>query len=511
MIFRLVTLNVALTFALGTFAAHYLAELSWPVAMMFGAIIVVTGPTVIMPLLKQASLKQRPAALLRWEGIVNDPVGALLVVLIYGAYTHAGGDSLVAEIITGLGISLIVSLVPGIGAGLLIAQAFRSGQVPEYLKYPLILIAVLGVYSIANRVQGEAGLLATTILGITLANQHISALHEMKRFKEYVTVLLVSVAFIVLTADIQPEILQRLDWRSWLLLALVIAVFRPIAIYLSTLKSDITRQERILLGWIAPRGIVAAAVAGLFGAELTRQGYAGAELLLPLVFALIVLTVGLHGLSIGWLARRLDLAAPPRDGILLVGAAPWSINLAAELHKNEFPVVVVDSRSHSLQPARMEHIQTHYGEVLSERTEEVLELSHITKLLATTPNEAYNTLVCSRFGPELGHHNVFELGWPQSGESASKIPSKSLRGRTLFDEDLTYQTLTERQSAGWRFETSRLSQQIGMEDALTKKPPEAELVAAIDDKGSIFFHPWNDKISNDALAAVITCAPPGSA
>jgi len=505
---RLVTLNVIVTFALGTLLAHYLAGLAWPVAMMFGAIIIVTGPTVIMPLLKQASLKQRPAALLRWEGIVNDPTGALLVVLIYGAYTYAGRDSLVTEVITGLGISLLVSLILGVGAGLSIAQAFRSGQVPEYLKYPLILVAVLAVYSLANRVQGEAGLLATTILGITLANQHVSSLHEMKRFKEYVTVLLVSVAFIVLTADIQPEILQRLDWRSWLLLALVIAVIRPISIYLSTLKSDITRQERILLGWIAPRGIVAAAVAGLFGAELTRQGYVGAELLLPLVFALIVLTVALHGLSIGWLARRLDLAAAPRDGIMLVGASPWSIGLAAELHKNEIPVVLVDSRWHNLKPARMKHIPTHYGELLSERTEEVLELSHITKLLATTPNEAYNTLVCSRFGPELGHHNVFELGWSESREPAAKTPSKSLRGRTLFADDLTYDALTEQHNAGWQFETTPLSEQFRAKDALAAKAQGAQPIAAINGKGMVFFHPWGDEVADDTLAAVITHAPP---
>ncbi len=213
-IYRLVTWNVVLTFMFGSLAAHYLVGLSWPVALMFGSIIIVTGPTVIMPLLKQANLRKKPAALLRWEGIVNDPIGALLVVLIYGYYVQSEADTLAAGILSGLAISLIVSLALGVGIGLFIARTFRQGSVPEYLKPPLILIAVIFVYTIANRVQSEAGLLATTILGITLANQNLSTLHELKRFKEYVTILLVSSTFIVLTADIQPEILQRLGWQE---------------------------------------------------------------------------------------------------------------------------------------------------------------------------------------------------------------------------------------------------------------------------------------------------------
>jgi hypothetical protein len=463
-----------------------------------------------MPLLKQTNLKQRPAALLRWEGIVNDPIGALLVVLIYGYYTYAESDSLALEIVTGLSVSLVVSMILGIGAGWLIARAFRSGQVPEYLKFPVILISIFVVYVLANRVQGEAGLLATTILGITLANQHLSSLHEMKRFKEYITILLVSATFIVLTADIQPEILRRLGWQSWMLLFLVIFAFRPAAIYLSTAFSGIDWRERVLLAWIAPRGIVAAAVAGLFGAQLTRKGYDGAELLLPLVFALIVLTVSLHGLSIGWLARRLDLASPPSDGVLMVGAAPWSVDLAAALDSNGIPVVLVDSRWQNLRPARMQNIPTHYGEVLSERTEEVLELSHITKLLAVTPNEAYNTLVCSRFGPELGHHNVYELGWEQTDERETGLPSENLRGETLFDQLLDHDELARRHAAGWQFETTPLSTQFGIEDALAARPAESRLIAALDNAGSVYFHHWADEVNEEDLTVVITFAPPAS-
>ena len=505
-IYRLISWNVVLTFLLGSTASHYLVGMSWPVALMFGAIIIVTGPTVIMPLLKQANLQKRPAALLRWEGIVNDPIGALLVVLIYGYYVQSNNDTLAMGIFLGLGISLIVSLVLGVGIGVLMARFFKQGKVPEYLKSPLVLMAVLLVYTLANRVQSEAGLLATTILGITLANQRLDTLHELKRFKEYVTILLVSSTFIVLTADIQPEILQKIGWQGWLLLALVIFVFRPVAIYLSTLGTGIDWRDRLLIGWIAPRGIVAAAVAGLFGAQLTKEGYAGAELLLPLIFALIILTVTLHGLSIGWLARRLGLASAHPDGVMMIGASPWTIALAAELHKNEIPVLLIDTRWKHLRPARMQGMSTHYGEVLSERTEEVLELSHITKLLALTPNEAYNTLICSRFAPELGHRNVYEAGWKQ--ETESKVPSHTIRGYAVFGKGFYFDDFAERHNLGWQFESTHLSEQYSLNDMLDDKPDDTLLIAAISASGEVSFYPWSDQPQSKHNTKIISYVAP---
>lgn len=505
-IYRLISWSVVLTFLLGSVAAHYVVGLSWPVALMFGAIIIVTGPTVIMPLLKQANLQKRPAALLRWEGIVNDPIGALLVVLIYSYYVYSEKETLAMEIVAGLGISLLVSLALGAGIGLLLARLFRQGAVPEYLKSPLVLMAVLLVFTLANRVQSEAGLLATTILGITLANQRLDTLHELKRFKEYVTILLVSSTFIILTADIQPEILQRLGWQSWLLLALVIFVIRPVSIYLSTLGTGIDWRDRLLIGWIAPRGIVAAAVAGLFGAQLTKEGYEGAEMLLPLVFALIILTVTFHGLTIGWLARRLGLASTKPDGVMMIGASPWTISLAAELHKNEIPVLLIDTRWKHLRPARMQGISTHYGELLSERTEEILELSHITKMLAVTPNEAYNTLICSRFAPELGHRNVYEAAWKQEGEN--QVPRHTIQGYSVFGKGLFFEDFTNRFNNGWQFETTNLSDKYSLDDMLKEKPENTVLIAAVLPSGDINFYPWGDEQLGKKNAKIISYVAP---
>jgi NhaP-type Na+/H+ or K+/H+ antiporter len=505
---RLITWNVVVTFSLGAIASHYLVGLSIPVALIFGGIIIVTGPTVIMPLLKQANLNKRPAALLRWEGIINDPIGALLVVLIYGYYMLSQSETLVIDIVMGLGLSLIVSLILGVGTGIGIAEAFKYGKVPEHLKSPVILISIFLVYTLANLVQSEAGLMATTILGITLANQKLNSLDELRRFKEYVTILLVSAIFIILTADIQPEILQRLGWQSWLLLFLIIFVFRPVSVYLSTIGTDIKPRERLFIAWIAPRGIVAAAIAGLFSPQLIEKGYAGAELLLPLVFTLIILTVIFHGLSIGWLAKKLDLASIHPDGLILIGASSWSIAFASELQKNEIPVLLIDKKWENLKPARMQNIPTFYGEILAERTEEVLELSHITKLLAITPNKSYNTLVCSQFAPELGQNNVYEIGWYQVNENENKLPSEAVRGNTLFDSKLFYSDFATKFSEGWRFQTIQLTEEFNYEKAISKKSEDSLIIAVITKSEHIFLYPFSeDKLSKELKILILFVAP----
>jgi hypothetical protein len=333
----------------------------------------------------------------------------------------------------------------------------------------------------------------------------------MRRFKEYVTILLVSATFIVLTADIDPLIVERLGWPSWLLLGLIVFLFRPLSVYLSTLGSDMDWRERVLLGWIAPRGIVAAAVAGLFAGDLAARGYAGADLLLPLVFSLIVITVVLHGLTVGPVARRLDLASPPRDGVMLVGASPWSTALAAELDRVGTPVLLIDSRWNALRSARMHGLPTHYGEILSERTDEVLELAHITRLLAVTPNEAYNTLVCLHFGPELGYHNVRELGWSTVADDDDKRPDSTRRGTPLFDDRMQYDDLERRLQSGWRFETTPITTEFTASDATGGNDSDSCPVAAFDKQGGLYFHPWGDRVDTDKIASLLRFRSPAEA
>lgn len=460
---RLVTLGVVFAFTLGSAAAHYIGGLSWPVAAVFGAITVVTGPTVIIPLLRQARLRRRPASFLKWEGIINDPTGALLAVVIFEYYVVVGAGAW-QPMAQRVGAGLLFAAALGVGVGYLAGTLFRRGHVPEYLKGPAALTAAIGVYVLANRVLSESGLLAATLLGITLGNMRLPSIDEIRRFKEYIALMLVSAVFVLLTAELDPAILLALDWRSVALLAAILFVTRPLTIWLATLGAGMTWQERALLGWIAPRGIVAAAVAAVFGPALAAQGYAGAELLLPLVFALILLTVLAHGLTIGSLARQLDLGAPATNGILIVGASPWTIGLAEALKRLEIPVMIVDRAWPRVRAARLAGVQTFYGDILSEASEQRLEFNDYGYLLAATENDAYNTHVCSHFAAEMGRNHVFQLPETSVDEPDPRRLPRTRRGLIAVGEDAVHERLLASWYRGHSFQRTRLTEQYGFED-----------------------------------------------
>ena len=472
---RLTTVGLVFSFVLGSVAAYYIGHLSWPVAIEFGAIIVVTGPTVIMPLLRHARLRSRTASLLKWEGIVNDPLGALLAVVVFEYLVLSGGVDAGYE----LGAVVILTLVLAGSLGWFTGQAlgavYRRGFVPEYLKGPGMLATVLGSYALGNLLLAEAGLLTVTALGITLGNANLPSIEELRRFKEYITIALVSGLFIVLTADLDPALIEELDWRGAALIAAVIFLVRPVAVIAATIGSDLEWQERALLSWIAPRGIVAAAVAGAFSTRMLDAGYTDAGKLLPLVFALIVSTVVLHGFSIGWLARRLDLASNRSNGLIIVGASPWTIDLAGRLNELEVPNIVIDASWHRLRPARLAGIESHFGQVVSESADENLDFSSMGYVLAATDNDAYNALVCTRFSNEFNRNAVFQMPMPTADEHEKKGYTSTLRGQRAFSEDALYEVLLQRYFEGWRFQKTGLTSEFTFEDYRKKSTTNVSL------------------------------------
>lgn len=479
---RLVTLGVVLSLALGTAAAHWIGGLSWPVALVFAAIAVVTGPTVILPLLRQARLRRRPASFLKWEGIVNDPTGALLAVLIYEYFVSPGPPDL-GHTLVELGLALVsAGLLGGVG-GWLLGRAYLAGQIPEYLKGPVALGAALAAYALANLAMDEAGLVAATVLGVVLGNMGLPSIEEVRRFKESVAMLLVAGLFLLLTADLDPEILLALDWHSALLILAMLFLVRPLAIGIATIGAGLTWQERVLLGWIAPRGIVAAAVAGVLGPGLAARGFADGELLLPLVFALILTTVLLHGFSLGWLARRLGLSASPRQGLLISGANPWSTGLAQALHSYKVPVLITDRAWHRLRRARHAGLPVYFGELLSEHAETELELTDYGSLLAVSSNDAYNSLVCAQYTPAFDRRHVYQLAAEPS--HASRTPGSGLRGRTFLDSELQYEDLQRGWYRGWTFQATSITQEFGVEQLRDLLPEGARPILTIDKEGGI--------------------------
>ncbi len=274
---RLTYFGPPLAWLLAGCAAHYLAGLGWAVSLVFGAIMVVTGPTVIIPMLRQAGLNRRTASYFKWEAIINDPMGALLAVLVFQFFVLSGGEPGLSPLAGGLGRAILAGVLLGGVGGWLIGKAYIHGHVPEYLKSPVMLTAVLVIFAVTNVVQNEAGLLAVTIMGMVVGNMNLPSIQDMKRFKEYISIMLVAMVFVMLTADLEFARFAALDYRGILLVAAVLFLTRPASILISTIGSDVEWKDRLLLAWIAPRGIVAAATAGVMAPKLAEQGFSGAD------------------------------------------------------------------------------------------------------------------------------------------------------------------------------------------------------------------------------------------
>jgi len=476
---RLVYVGGPLAWLFGSFAAHQIAGLSWPVALVFGAIMVVTGPTVIMPLLRQAGLNRRVSSYLKWEGIVNDPIGALLAVLTFQFFIFAGEGQGWARVIEGLASAVAVAAGLGGLVGWLTGKGFQRGLVPEYLKSPVMLTLVLLVYALSNLAQEEAGLLAVTVMGIVVGNMNLPGLQDMKRFKEYITVMLVSVVFVLLTATMDPDVVRAVNWSNVALIGAILFVVRPLTVMLATIGAGMELNERILLAWIAPRGIVAAATAGVMAPALALHDFAGAESLLPLVFGVIFATVVAHGLSIGWLGRKLGLASPTRDSVLIVGASPWSVELGRVLQDLQVKVLVADNSWHKLRQARLAGLRVFYGEILSEFADESVELGHVAAVLAATDNDAYNALVCTALAPDIGRDRVFQLPMGPGEDDDPKAVATGLKGKMAFGEEAEYETLWRLYVDGWAFSRTRLTDSYSYSDFLGDADSRAVQIARI--------------------------------
>ncbi len=474
---RLVSLGALIAFGLGALAAHHLADLSWPSALVLGAILVVTGPTVVIPLLRHARLKPRAASLLRWEAILTDPVGALLAVLVFEVVLVLRTPFAADELALMVGGAALWAAVGGWGLGKLLVLVFIRGKIPEFLKAPVVVAAVLATYAISNAILEESGLLTVTVLGVTLGNSRLASLTELRRFKEFITVMLVSGVFIILTATLDLATLASLAPRDALFLAALLLVVRPGAVLLSTAFTGLPIQERLLAAWIAPRGVVAVAVSGLFAAALVEQGIPDGGRLVALTFAVVMLTVVVHGFTLGPLSRLLNLGSAGPEGVIIVGGSSWSTALAEQLKALELPVVLVDRNWNHLREARYQGIDVYYGEILSELAEHHMDLNRYGYLIAATDNDDYNALLCTDFGPEFGRGNVFQIGRPDTDEHRHSL-SVTLGGRPLLNEVGGYKTLNSRLDAGWEFRKTTLSKDFREADLRERLGDKGRLVLA---------------------------------
>lgn len=460
-VLRIVTFGAFIAWIAGSLAAHYLAGLSLAVSFVIGGLFIVTGPTVILPLLRQAKLKARPAAILKWEGIVVDPFGALLALFAFQFVLFAMGEESAAAF--GLFfLAALFAVLLGIGAGWGMGRMFEKGQIPEFLKSPMVFAFVLLVFTVSDMVMHETGLLAVTAMGIMMANMNITSINEMRHFKENISVLLISSIFVMLTASLSLDVLIEIfNVRIIAFVLAMLFVVRPLSIWLSTIGTDLTVQEKTLISWIAPRGIVALTVSGYFATTLLDAGFEDAELLTALTFALVFSTVVAHGFSISWLGKKLGLASSVEPGILIVGSSRFAVRLGKMLQSMNKNVLIIDSAWGNLQLARQAGVPSFAGEILSEHTEYEIDLTPYETMIVATDTDSYNSLVVNNFVPELGRTHLFQTAIHQSDP---KDFHSSLSGRTLFGAEWNIHALEAKAEEGYAMRKTQLTEQYTYAD-----------------------------------------------
>lgn len=484
-VLRLVSLGALITWLLSTLAARTLVGFSWQVSLLLGAILVVTGPTVIGPLLRAVKPRRPVGPILKWEGIVIDPIGAVLAVLVFGALFDHGGahPSIAASIFK----TLLIGGGLGWGAAYLLTWVLRHHWVPDYLQSVVILVVALALFALSNHFQHESGLLTVTVLGIVLANQSHAQVRHIIEFKENLRTLLISSLFIVLGGRIGIDDIT-LVWREALLFLLaLIVVIRPASVFLSTLGGKLTFPERLYLALMAPRGIVAAAVSAIFALGLaeTEGPFAQeAERLVPVAYTVIVGTVAFYGLLAAPLARRLGLAVKHPQGILFAGIQPWTIEAARVVQQAGFRVLMVDSNYRAVSAARMANVPALNANILSDYATEELDLAGIGRILAVTPNDHVNAMACMAFSHALGRSNVYQLS-PSGGREGSKGVSTELTGRLLFGDEVGTERLVTLAHEGASIRRTKLTEAFSEEDLRRRYGEDAIILFAVRESGAL--------------------------
>ncbi len=460
---NLLTLGLGITWLVSACAAYFLLGFDLPLALLLGAILVVTGPTVIGPLLRDVQPTARLGSILRWEGILNDPLGAMLAVLVFEAIFAGVPHGAATLVLLGVLKTLAIGGVAGFLGARLVVLLLKHYWVPDFLQNAVSLTIVVAAFWLSNLLQAEAGLLAVTLMGVLLANQRDVSIRHIVEFKENLRVLLISSLFIVLAARMRAENLAYIGGSSLVFLAVLILVARPTAVFLSTWGSELSLRERLFLAWMAPRGIVAAAVSSVFALRLAEAGHPQALLLVPVTFLVIMGTVALYGLTASRVARWLGVAWPNPQGVLMVGAHSWARTLAGALQEKGFPVALVDTNWTHVAAARMMGLRASYANVLSERIVDELDLQGIGRLLALTPNDEVNSLAALHFAEVFGRAEVYQLPLHQEESSPKGEVPQHLHGRFLFGRGMTYEVLAERFAAGAVVKAPRLTKEFDYE------------------------------------------------
>ncbi len=419
---NLVTIGTMITLVGGGLAAHYLAEFPWAIAFLYGALVVVTGPTVVGPLLKQVNVDRKVATLLEGEGVLIDPVGAILAVVVLDTMLNV--DAGFTQVFVGLVLRLGIGAIIGAGGGWLIGKFLRLATfLSEDLKNLLVLAGIWGLFGFAQSVRDESGLMTVVVAGLVLRAFSIPEERLLRRFKSQLTVLCVSVLFILLAADLSIASIFALGWGSFFAVAALMFVVRPISVALCTINSDLNWQQKFFVAWVAPRGIVSASVASLFAIILTEKGFNGGASIKALVFLTILMTVFIQGLSAKWIAKQLKITAGTARGAVIVGSNPLSRLLARLFQQQGESVVIIDTDPQACEVARTEQLEVYQSSALDGDVLEEIGISSMGAFVALTTNGEVNLVLAQRVVEEFQPPKV--MAFFEQGDQENTIANKS--------------------------------------------------------------------------------------
>jgi len=475
----LLTIGVLVTWVGATLAATTMLGMPLGVALVLGAVLTVTGPTVIGPLLHEIRPAGKAGVVAKWEGIVVDPIGATLAVLVFeGAEAIRSNEygSATWAAIVGFGATGISGLVVGVLAGWFLVEALRRYWIPDFLRNPVTLLFVALAFVLAELFHHESGLVSVTVMGIWLANQRFVDTHSILEFKETLTVLLISCLFVVLASRVELSQIAELGLGGIGFVVTIIVLVRPAAVWCGTIGSNLNYRERAFLSWFAPRGIVAAAVSAVFALRLGEEGRPIASA----TFLVILTTVAVYGSTAGLVARHLGLAVANPQGLLLAGANEVARAIAAAVRKAGIDVLLVDSSYEFIAKARAQGLRVHYANILSDYVMEELDLGGLGRFLGLTRNDQVNALAAQRFRGVFGNKDVYQLPLPNARHDRFATNSmERFQGRPLFAGHLNYEEFEKRLKQGDVVKSTKISENFGYREWLQANPGSEPLFVAV--------------------------------
>lgn len=510
---KLVSYGALLNALITTVATHYLTGIGWAMSALFGAIMVVTGPTVIMPMLRTVKPNALLARTLRWESIVIDPLGALFAVLVFEWIVAQETSSDLAHVLMVFGETIAAGVFLGVIVGYGFGLLLRHRQIPDYLQNFSAIAIVTSTFALSNTIMHESGLLAVTIMGIWLANMRGVHTRDILNFKESLTLILVSSLFIILSARLEFGGLIAVGWGAVGVLLVIQFVARPAKVFLSTLNSNFTRNERLLLAWVGPRGIVAAAISAVFALKLESMQIESAELLVPLAFSVIIGTVLIQSFTARYLTNALGVNAPTTKGYLIIGANPLAIVVGTALKSANVETVLCDPDWGNISAARMAGLNTYYGNAMSDHAELHLDLTALGGMVGLSRNHAVNSSAALRFREDFGPRKIFVLPTAEGQRNSSKHRASELyAGRVLLNSNWSYRKLYSlifRHDA--QVKKTQLREAYEYSQWLEDNDPEETVpLFAMDENENFYWFTEDDELEPQAGWTIFSLAKPSA-